>query len=949
MGDDDFALSMSNMICTADTQNRRSHVKKHQEENLLAPPGFAPLPTFTLKRVETMDDPSVAIESPHDLEISSVPTSFDLDDTAAIKRSLKFELRPWIVHGEFQTEGESASESKQRDMTLLVSLYVCTLGTHVLKNKFVPVMLRALKPVVPHFGRAMFLRHLGILEGSPDTGLQKHLLKSVQLDCCPNAAFPKVWFEDVQTVAIVKRFQVGGIRRVHALIFLRRHQYSIPMKRHVILEFKDIFKYIDSIRQQAEPYGLCRIIPPPSWKSPCFLEEDEIWQSCKFPTQVQWVNELKNHGSSEKASVTDETRDAKRRKLDYEFGDGCAANFISNECHGEDSQSECGSQFTLMAFKRYADYFQQHYFSREADMSDPKASPAMNQEKWEPSELNIEGEYWRIVEKPTEEIEVLSAANVDCRSFGGGFPLSANPQEESDNAESHASSWDMNSVSRLPGSLLSFETIDSFSHFAPRMHVGMCFSSLPWSIAYISYTICIWVLLEYGMALLAVIPLNSRQFRRSSLGALVENILSCIIIWRVILSLTHILEEKEFFLNISEIDLILSAILQHCIVVLILFIQGRQLSPATLKSKDIPVYRCVQHPREFVLFLPSAYHSGFDCGFNFSASAVLAPLDWLPHGLISIELYREQRRKTSISLDRMLLRAANEAVKAQWECLLRGKTSKWMEACGKDGILARVLRMRIRSEARCSEYLSSASQGRKMDKSFDDSDKKWECSTCCCDLYLSAASCPCNPNRFSCLRHSKRDCSCPWSDKIFLFRYLISELEILVEAVEGKMSAVRRWVKEDLGLALYQENPNKTQNGSTQYPSCVEGPNRRTVLAEEDKASAMKLLGEASMGNLKGKELATSTLSDSSGDSTSSSSSDLDIEAYVARLEALKRGKLHPSVKNEGESGLKQTRESDTQLNSCGSSVPEPVSSAASDKGNACQIDDIICVIDDDD
>ncbi|KAJ8435530.1 hypothetical protein Cgig2_014449 [Carnegiea gigantea] len=99
-------------------------------------------------------------------------------------------------------------------------------------------------------------------------------------------------------------------------------------------------------------------------------------------------------------------------------------------------------------------------------------------------------------------------------------------------------------------------------------------------------------------------------------------------------------------------------------MVLILFIQGRQLSPATLKSNDVPVYRCVQHPREFVVFLHSAYHSGFDCGFNFFASA-------LPHGLISIELYREQRRKTSISLDRMLLRAANEAVKAQWECLLR--------------------------------------------------------------------------------------------------------------------------------------------------------------------------------------------------------------------------------------------------------------------------------------
>jgi len=151
---------------------------------------------------------------------------------------------------------------------------------------------------------------------------------------------------------------------------------------------------------------LCRIIPPPSWRSPCFIEEDDIWQSCKFSAQIQRVNELQNHGSSEKASVTHETRNVKRRKLDYEFGDGCAANFISNECHEQDSQSESGPQFTLIAFKRYADYFQQHYFSTDADMSDPKVSPATNEKKWKPSELNIEGEYWRIIEKPTEEIEV---------------------------------------------------------------------------------------------------------------------------------------------------------------------------------------------------------------------------------------------------------------------------------------------------------------------------------------------------------------------------------------------------------------------------------------------------------------------------------------------------------------------------------------------------------------
>jgi len=48
----------------------------------------------------------------------------DLDDIAAIKRNLKFELRPWIVHGEFHTEGESESESQQHDMVIIISLII---------------------------------------------------------------------------------------------------------------------------------------------------------------------------------------------------------------------------------------------------------------------------------------------------------------------------------------------------------------------------------------------------------------------------------------------------------------------------------------------------------------------------------------------------------------------------------------------------------------------------------------------------------------------------------------------------------------------------------------------------------------------------------------------------------------------------------------------------------
>ena len=125
--------------------------------------------------------------------------------------------------------------------------------------------------------------------------------------------------------------------------------------------------------------------------------------------------------------------------------------------------------------------------------------------------------------------------------------------------------------------------------------------------------------------------------------------------------------------------------------------QVKYLSPSALKSEGIPVFRCVQNPGEFVLVFPGAYHSGFDCGFNCSETANFAPLDWLPHGQYAVQLYRDLGRKTSLSYDKLLLRAASEAVRAQWELSLRGNNTSnnqfWKDACGKEGILTKAFKV----------------------------------------------------------------------------------------------------------------------------------------------------------------------------------------------------------------------------------------------------------------
>lgn len=228
-------------------------------------------------------------------------------------------------------------------------------------------------------------------------------------------------------------------------------------------------------------------------------------------------------------------------------------------------------------------------------------------------------------------------------------------------------------------------------------------------------------------------------------------------------------------------------------------------STSTLKSEGLPVYRCTQYPGEFVLVLPGVYYSGFDSGFNCSEVVNIAPLDWLPHGQNVVELYCAQGRRTSISHDKILLSAAREAVKAQWEISLLRKNILhnliWKEACSIDGILAKALKSRIKLEVNRRNYLCSPSQSQKMDENFDASCKK-ECCICFYDLHLSAARCSCSADKYSCLNHAKQLCSCAWSERIFLFRYEINELNVLVEAAEGKLNAVYKWAKDYLKLNL---------------------------------------------------------------------------------------------------------------------------------------------------
>ncbi|KAL3644975.1 hypothetical protein CASFOL_010155 [Castilleja foliolosa] len=542
-------------------------------------------------------------------------------------------------------------------------------------------------------------------------------------------------------------------RSVNELVTSRRHPKvsclptldDAPVFRPTEEEFKDTLKYIAKIRPKAEGYGICRIVPPPSWRLPPSLLEDD--KASKFTTRVQKIDRLRHF------YFNHEEMEIKMPKVEH------------------------GPEFTLKSFKKYADDFKAQHFGKNGTVIDRRG----------PIIARIEDEYWRIIEKPSKEVKVLYGANL-----GSGFSDLDNPAKS--RAEYVESGWKLKNINKLSGSLLPFGCYNNSDISSPQLFIGMCFASQGWineehhlySITYLHSgdpKICYGIPGRYCFKFLEIVKKMYPQ----------------------------LLKHPELLHELAP-----------------------QLSPSLLMSEGIPVCRCVQNPMEFVVTFPGAYHTEFSCGYNISESAFFAPFDWLSHGQDIVELYAEHCLKTSISHDKLLLGAAIEAVSAQRETLAFRNNSVnnrlWTSACGKDGILTRVLKSRVRNEGIRRSHLCDM----ELSSALDDLGvtTKLECTICSYDLYLSAVSCSCSPNTYSCLRHAKQLCSCPWSSKHFFFRYEITELNLLVEALEGSLKAIHSWTKKKVQQGALQ--PLDSDVKSSQKDVVISPVQNVVVLSDDE-------------------------------------------------------------------------------------------------------------------
>ncbi|XP_062865727.1 protein Jumonji [Trichomycterus rosablanca] len=62
---------------------------------------------------------------------------------------------------------------------------------------------------------------------------------------------------------------------------------EVPVLRPNSQEFQDPLVYLDSVKELAEPSGLCRVVPPPDWRPECKLNGE-----MRFVTHVQHVHKI---------------------------------------------------------------------------------------------------------------------------------------------------------------------------------------------------------------------------------------------------------------------------------------------------------------------------------------------------------------------------------------------------------------------------------------------------------------------------------------------------------------------------------------------------------------------------------------------------------------------------------------------------------------------------------
>ncbi|CAL1546269.1 unnamed protein product [Lymnaea stagnalis] len=412
---------------------------------------------------------------------------------------------------------------------------------------------------------------------------------------------------------------------------------TIPTFHPTEAEFADPLAYINKIQPMAEPHGMCRIIPPPSWK----LDSNKIGDDVRFTPQVQQIHRLhkrwgpnvqhsaaiNQHLLSENSNISTTPQiggvQVDLPQLYHLVEESGGPKKMSDKKHWARVADVMNIPKQAMdRTVRLYDIYCHHVFPyatlsneekqqleeevkaiydlqtvEDDAITKGKSMPvswfsriARNvQSMWykeDPSPAQVELDYWRVVDERTKHVSV-QCGHINTRAQASAFPT------RKDSAYSRHP-WNLNNIPENPNCLLKY--LGPVSGITiPTLHMGMLFSTSCWStdphcLPYIQY-------LHTGADIIwYCIPKSQRSKFRPAMTELAPTLLC----------------SKPRWLK------------EDCVMV----------NPSHLREHGVKVSRCIHSARQFVVVFPGTYTATVSCGYSVSESVhYAASTRWLPMGM----------------------------------------------------------------------------------------------------------------------------------------------------------------------------------------------------------------------------------------------------------------------------------------------------------------------------
>ncbi|XP_076449622.1 protein Jumonji-like isoform X3 [Babylonia areolata] len=435
------------------------------------------------------------------------------------------------------------------------------------------------------------------------------------------------------------------------------HLEQVPTFHPTEDEFLDPIGYIESISEKAEAFGMCRIVPPASWKM-----ESKVNEEIRFTTQTQHLHRLFNRWGSiveQTRAIVHHLRDiinpqnsctpqiggveVDLPQLYHMIRDlGGLQNIVDKKQWVKVADAmripKAAHDRVTRLYDVYCKFVLPFAMLSEAERQQTQKDAQMHYElssaeedailkgksmtlgtfsriarnvqsmwfKEQPNPEMVEAAYWKIVEEGKSHVAV-QCAHVNTRTQSTAFPL----RRESPYFRHN---WNLNNLPDNKKCILKCLGPVSGATI-PTLHVGMLFSTSCWStdphrLPYVQY-------LHSGASTVwYCIPKSEGEKFHETMRELCPTLIHNDPIW---------LSEDTAMVN-----------------------------PDTLKAKGVRVVRCVQQPRQFVVVFPDVYTATVSCGYNVSESVHYATTDWLSVGLEAAKALCQSGEKELFSVDTLV-------------------------------------------------------------------------------------------------------------------------------------------------------------------------------------------------------------------------------------------------------------------------------------------------------